>query len=66
MRAIVAMAHSLNLTCIAEGVETIEQLNIIKSHHCDAAQGYYFSEPLAKAAFSSWIKRNMIEPLDEI
>ena len=61
VRAIVTMAHSLKLTCIAEGVETLDQLKILKSHHCDCAQGYYFSEALSKEAFNSWVGRNLIE-----
>jgi EAL domain-containing protein (putative c-di-GMP-specific phosphodiesterase class I) len=44
--AIIAMAHSLNLKVLAEGVETKEQLNYLKMRNCDEAQGYYFSKPL--------------------
>ncbi len=44
--AIIAMAHSLNLEVIAEGVETEEQLLFLMEQECDAVQGYYFSPPL--------------------
>lgn len=44
--AILAMAVSLDIRVIAEGVETIEQLVFLCRHDCDAMQGYYFSEPL--------------------
>jgi len=44
--AIITMAHSLKLKVIAEGVETKEQFNYLKSHSCDEVQGYYFSRPL--------------------
>ncbi len=44
--AVIAIARSLKLRVIAEGVETIEQLNYLRRHQCDAAQGYYFSHPV--------------------
>ncbi|NMF57554.1 sensor domain-containing protein [Pseudanabaena yagii] len=44
--AIIAMAHNLNLIAIAEGVERKEQLEFLRSHNCDAVQGYLFSRPV--------------------
>ncbi|MBM0104941.1 EAL domain-containing response regulator [Steroidobacter sp. S1-65] len=44
--AIMAMARSLRLTVIAEGVETALQLDALARHDCEAAQGFYFSRPL--------------------
>lgn len=46
IRAIIAMANNLNLEVLAEGVETIQQLNFLKKHKCGDVQGYYFSKPL--------------------
>lgn len=45
-RAIVAMADSLSLKVVAEGVETPEQLNALRQMGCDQYQGYYFSKPV--------------------
>ena len=44
--AIVSMAHSLGLRVTAEGVETEQQLNILKQLGCDKIQGYYFYKPM--------------------
>ena len=47
VRATIAMAHALNLTVLAEGVETRRHFEILKSLECDVIQGYLFSQPLS-------------------
>ncbi|BAU47175.1 hypothetical protein SVA_0596 [Sulfurifustis variabilis] len=50
--AIIAIAHKLDLTVVAEGVESGAQLAFLRSHGCDVMQGYYFSEPIEPAEFA--------------
>lgn len=45
-KAIIAMAHGLDMKVIAEGVETLEQRDFLLEHGCDMMQGYFFSRPL--------------------
>ncbi len=51
VNAILAMSESLGLIVVAEGVETLEQLNYLKQHTCQCAQGYLFSKPVSEEAF---------------
>jgi len=56
VNAVVALAHSLKLNVVAEGVETEGQLTFLKSHQCDNVQGYIFSHPLSEVNFLKFVK----------
>ncbi|MGS2719821.1 EAL domain-containing protein [Paraglaciecola aestuariivivens] len=47
VKAIVQMAHSLNLEVVAEGIETQKQLNVLKEFGCQEYQGFYFAKPMS-------------------
>lgn len=55
VNAVISMAHSLGFKAIAEGVETVEQLNYLREQGCDEIQGYYFSKPLSVESFNAYI-----------
>jgi diguanylate cyclase (GGDEF)-like protein/PAS domain S-box-containing protein len=57
VRTVIAMAHSLDLEVIAEGVETAEQLAFLRDERCDRVQGFYFSQAVPLDALQTYIIR---------
>jgi len=51
--AVISMARSLKLRVVAEGVETLQELQFLQARQCDEVQGHYFSRPLPAAQFAS-------------
>jgi EAL domain-containing protein (putative c-di-GMP-specific phosphodiesterase class I)/ActR/RegA family two-component response regulator len=58
IKTVIAMAHSLRLKVIAEGVETAAQLNYLRLNNCDEMQGYYFSRPIKTTDFGRLLREN--------
>ncbi|HSF48347.1 MAG TPA: EAL domain-containing protein [Burkholderiales bacterium] len=59
-RSIIAMAHGLRLKVVAEGVETMEQLQFLQIHKCDAVQGFYFSKPVPADQIPEMLRNNSV------
>jgi EAL domain-containing protein (putative c-di-GMP-specific phosphodiesterase class I) len=57
VQTIMTMAHNLGMSVVAEGIETIEQLNQLKSLQCEYGQGYFFSKPLNSKAAEALISK---------
>jgi len=57
VRAITGMANSLGMVVVAEGVETEDQLALLRAEGCELVQGYLFSRPLAAAAIGAYVER---------
>jgi predicted signal transduction protein with EAL and GGDEF domain len=59
VRAIVSLAHSLHLSVIAEGVETVEQLEFLRKIGCDQYQGFYRSAAVPAAAIETMVRSEL-------
>lgn len=60
---IIQLAQHMNMSVVAEGVETEEQLHILKLLKCDLVQGYLFSRPVQAEAFAELLKLRFLTPL---
>jgi len=59
VRSTIAMAHALGMKTLAEGVETVSQLDFLRGEGCDAVQGYLFSKPMPAGEATSFIKNHL-------
>lgn len=59
LKSLITMAHSLGLGCIAEGVETIEQIVLLKTYGCYTAQGFYFDHPMTAEDFEARMTQSL-------
>ncbi|MDF1757967.1 MAG: bifunctional diguanylate cyclase/phosphodiesterase [Legionellaceae bacterium] len=57
IKSTIQLAHNLNFKVVAEGVETKEQLDFLKEHHCDYIQGFYYSKSLSLQCLQDYISK---------
>ena len=60
MRSLIAMAHSLGLKIIAEGIETVEQAEFLLAEMCEEGQGFLYAKPLPATEFEAFLRTNKI------
>jgi len=58
VQTIIMLGHNLGMNIVAEGVETVEQLNRLRSLKCEYAQGYYFSRPVSSDVAQELLRKN--------
>jgi diguanylate cyclase (GGDEF)-like protein len=58
---IIDLGHKMNLTIVAEGVETSDQAEYLRSYGCDKIQGYFYSKPICQQSVNSWLEKSMRE-----
>jgi diguanylate cyclase (GGDEF)-like protein len=58
LSTMISLAQELKLGIVAEGVETLKQVNWLRSHHCYEIQGYWFSHPLSATAMTDFLLHN--------
>jgi EAL domain-containing protein (putative c-di-GMP-specific phosphodiesterase class I) len=64
--AIIALAHALDLTVVAEGVETIEQEAVLRAQNCDEIQGYLICKPVAAEEFAAFLASHNLQELKAV
>ena len=61
VKYIIDMAKDFNIKTVAEGVETKEQIDILKNMGCDMAQGYYYAKPLSREDFVEYLTNRVLQ-----
>lgn len=63
VKSIISMGHNMGMTIVAEGVESIDQAQILKANNCDLLQGYYLSKPLRKEDLITHLNKQSLQSL---
>ncbi len=64
-RHVIALAHDMGMKCVIEGVESIDQLDILKKSNCYIAQGYFFDRPLPLEEYEERLDRKVYPEITE-
>ena len=59
VKTCIMLAKELNMTVVAEGVESEQTLNQLTEMGCDIAQGYHIAKPMSRDAFDEWVTENL-------
>lgn len=64
VRSVVSMADALDLVCVAEGIETLEQLALVRGHGCRLGQGYLLARPMPTETLGQLVAAGHVYPVD--
>jgi diguanylate cyclase (GGDEF)-like protein len=64
VRSVVSMANALDLVCVAEGIETLEQLALVRAHGCHLGQGFLLDRPMPADAMGDLLASGHVYPVD--
>ena len=64
VRAVIDLGHGLEMSIVAEGVETQEQLGFLSEEGCDAVQGYFIGKPLPIGQYAALVGRNAVNAME--
>ncbi|HEU4913184.1 MAG TPA: bifunctional diguanylate cyclase/phosphodiesterase [Actinomycetes bacterium] len=64
VRSVVSMADALDLVCVAEGIETLEQLALVRAHGCRLGQGYLLARPMPTETLGQLVAAGHVYPVD--
>jgi predicted signal transduction protein with EAL and GGDEF domain len=64
IRAVISLGHGLEMSIVAEGVETEEQLGFLADQGCDAVQGYFIGRPLPIAQYAAMVGRSVASTME--
>lgn len=66
IHTILTLGQKLGMEVVAEGVETLEQVNMLKQEHCEYGQGYFFAKPLPAEAAEALLKQRVAQSLRQV
>jgi EAL domain-containing protein (putative c-di-GMP-specific phosphodiesterase class I) len=64
VRAVIGLGHGLEMSIVAEGVETLEQLGFLADEGCDAVQGYFIGKPLPIGQYAALVGRGITDTME--
>lgn len=66
LKHLIELGHKFDLQIVGEGVEKLEQVQVLRDLNCDYIQGYFYGKPMSDTGISDWIKKNYINKVTKV